>query len=68
MQAFAYVERIGSLGNELCPELAEKQQYLFPHRVDEGDFCKIDDQPHSGAVARHQRTSVPSLLAHQARS
>jgi hypothetical protein len=66
MQALTYVARIGGLSYETCSEVAKKRQCIFPGRVDERDFRNIDNQPHSCAVARHQRASVLCFLADQA--
>lgn len=45
-------------GPRTLPRTGQKRQYLFPHRVNERDFCQIYDQLHSVMAARHERTSV----------
>jgi len=63
MQALTYVESIGCLGNELCPEPAKERQYVFPHGVNERDFRDIYNQLHAGPATRYERTSVLGGIA-----
>jgi hypothetical protein len=63
IQTLAHVEHVRIGGDELGSESAKERQHLFPRRIDEFDFCQVDEQLFARSQARSQRASVLSITA-----
>jgi len=60
---FANVQSVRSLRKEHGSKPFEERKHLFPYDVDVGYFRQIDDQPHFGVAACHERANVLCPLA-----